>query len=183
MSSQDKLKRVRSPRVHITYDVETGDATEKKEIPFLMGVVGDFSGKPMKRTLNRETGDYEYSPVALKSLDQRKFIDINRDNINDVLRQLTPGFSEDVENTLAGDGSTMKVNLSFESLQDFDPASVAKQVPALRKLLEIREQLSELKVKSDLSSKLESTLEEVLKDADKVKALASELGLPTDTTE
>ena len=183
MSTQDKLKRVRAPRVIITYDVETGDATEKKEIPFLMGVIGDFSGKPLTRKLNRETGDYEYAPAELKSLEQRKFVDINRDNINDVLKQMTPGFSEEVENTLAGDGSTMKVNLSFESLQDFEPSQVAKQIPALRKLLEIREQLSELKVKSDLSSKLESTLEEVLKDADNVKALASELGLSTDTPE
>lgn len=183
MSTQDKLKRVRSPRVHITYDVEIGDATEKKEIPFLMGVIGDFSGKPLKKKLNRETGEYEYTPVELKSLEQRKFIDINRDNINDVLKQMTPGFSAEVENTLAGDGSSMKVNLAFESLNDFDPAQVAKQIPALRKLLEIRDQLSELKVKSDLSSKLESTLEDVLKDADNVKALARELGLPTENPE
>ncbi|MEQ1826802.1 MAG: type VI secretion system contractile sheath small subunit [Pirellula sp.] len=174
-SVHDKLGRVRKPRVHIRYDVQVGDATEKKELPFLMGVIGDFSGKPMRRT-----PEGEYVAVELKELRERKFVDVNRDNINAVLKQMSPGFSTDVENTLKGDGSTMKVNLAFESMKDFDPAQVANQVPALKKLLEIREQLSELKTKADVSSKLESTLEEVLKNADNVKALAAELGIVPD---
>ncbi|MFY7873805.1 MAG: type VI secretion system contractile sheath small subunit, partial [Pirellula sp.] len=96
-SVHDKLSRVRKARVHITYDVDTGDATEKKELPFLMGVVGDFSGQPMKRN---ENGEYE--PVKLKGLRERKFTEIDRDNLNDVLKQMTPGVSMEVENTLKG---------------------------------------------------------------------------------
>jgi type VI secretion system protein ImpB len=180
-SSNDKLNRVRKPRVHITYEVDTGDATEKRELPFLMGVVGDFSGVPMKRQPNGEV--VPVPSKELKELRDRKFIDINRDNINDVLKQMTPGVQLEVENTLKGDGTNLKVNLAFESLKDFDPAQVANQVPALKKLLEIRDQLSELKTKADVSAKLESTLEEVLKNTANVKALASELGLKEDPPE
>lgn len=170
-SVHSKINRVRKPRVHITYEVETGDATEKKELPFLMGVVGDFSGKPMRRTANGE-----YQPVELKELRDRKFVNIDRDNIDDVMKQMSPGVSMEVENTIAGDGSTMKVNMAFESMKDFDPDRVARQVPALAKLLEIRDKLSELKTRADVSPKLEATLDEILKDADNVKTFAGELG-------
>jgi type VI secretion system protein ImpB len=172
-SVHDKLSRVRKPRVHITYNVDTGDATEKKEIPFLMGVVGDFSGKPMQRN-----SQGELEPVKLKDLRDRKFVNIDRDNINDVMKQMTPGVMVDVENTIKGDGSMMKVGLAFSSMKDFDPAELAKQVPALKNLLEIRSQLSELVTKAGISPNLETTLETVLKDMDKVKSLASELGIP-----
>ena len=174
-SVHDKLNRVRKPRVHITYNVDTGDATEKRELPFLMGVVGDFSGNPMKRT---SSGEYE--PAQLKDLRDRKFVNIDRDNINDVLKQMTPGLSMEVDNTIKGDGSSMKVSLAFESMKDFDPAQVAQQVPALKKLLEIRGQLSELLTKADVSANLEATLEEVLKKTENVQALANELGISND---
>lgn len=171
-SVHDKLNRVRKPRVHITYNVDTGDATEKKELPFLMGVVGDFSGNPMKRN---STGEYE--PVELKTLRDRKFVNIDRDNINEVMKQMTPGVAMEVDNTIKGDGTKMKVSLAFESLKDFDPAQVAAQVPALKKLLDVRSQLSELLTKADVSSKLDATLEEVLKNTENVQALAKELGI------
>ena len=171
-SVHDKLNRVRKPRVHITYNVDTGDATEKKELPFLMGVVGDFSGTPMKRNSKGE-----YQPAELKDLRERKFVNIDRDNINDVLKQMTPGVMMEVDNTIKGDGSTMKVNLAFESMKDFDPAQVAMQVPALKKLLDVRNQLSELWTKADVSAKLDATLEEVLKNTENVEALAKELGI------
>ena len=165
-SVHSKLSRVRKPRVHITYEVETNGATEKKELPFLMGVVGDYSGnKPAQ---------------ALKPLRDRKFVNIDRDNINDVLKQMTPGLSMEVENTLAGDGSMMKVNLKFESMQDFSPAQVAKQVDPLRKLLEVREQLKDLRSKVDVSTDLETTLEQVLKNTGNVGRLAEELGIKND---
>ena len=174
-SVHDKLNRVRKPRVHITYNVDTGDATEKRELPFLMGVVGDSSGNPMKKNSNGE-----YEPAQLKELRDRKFVNIDRDNINDVLKQMTPGVSMEVDNTIKGDGSSMKVNLAFESMKDFDPARVAQQVPALKKLLEIRGQLSELLTKADVSANLEATLEEVLKKTENVQTLADELGISKD---
>ncbi len=165
-SVHSKLSRVRKPRVHITYEVETNGATEKKELPFLMGVVGDFSGnKPAQ---------------SLKPLRDRKFVNIDRDNINDVLKQMTPGLNMEVENTLAGDGSMMKVNLKFESMDDFNPARVAEQVEPLKKLLDVRNQLKDLRSKVDVSTDLESTLEKVLKKTENVGKLAEELGLKQD---
>lgn len=165
-SVHSKLSRVRKPRVHITYDVEIGEATEKRHLPFLMGVVGDFSGnKPAN---------------AIKPLRDRKFVNIDRDNINDVLKSMTPGVSMEVENTLANDGSMMKVNLNFESMEDFNPANVAQQVEPLKKLLEVRNQLKELRSKIDVSTDLEATLEQVLKNTENVEQLAGELGLKKD---
>ena len=165
-SVHSKLSRVRKPRVHITYEVETNGATEKKELPFPMGVVGDFSGnKPAQ---------------SLKPLRDRKFVNIDRDNINDVLKQMTPGLNMEVENTLAGDGSMMKVNLKFESMDDFNPARVAEQVEPLKKLLDVRNQLKDLRSKVDVSTDLESTLEKVLKKTENVGKLAEELGLKQD---
>jgi type VI secretion system protein ImpB len=171
-SVHGKLSRVRKPRVHISYEVDVGDATEQRELPFVMGVVGDFSGTPMKRN---EKGELE--PAKLQDLRDRKFINIDRDNLNEVMKKMTPGVSMEVKNTLAGDGSTMKVNLAFESMKDFDPARVASQIEPLKKLLEIRAQLAELRTNADLSTNLEKTLEEVLKNTENVKALAAELGI------
>jgi len=153
--------------VHIEYKVETGNATEKKHLPFLMGVVGDYSG-------NKPTNE-------LKPLRDRKFVNIDRDNINDVLKSMTPGLSMEVENTLAGDGSMMKVNLKFESMDDFNPGNVAEQVAPLKKLLDVRNQLKDLRSKMDVSTDLEATLEQVLKKTDNVTELAGELGLDKDS--
>ena len=161
-SVHDKLKRVRKPRVHITYEVETEGAMVEKELPFVVGVVGDFSGDPTEK---------------LKPLKDRKFIQIDRDNFNDVMKRMTPGLNLRVENTLEGEGNEMSVQLKFESMDDFEPAKVAAQVPALQKLLETRNKLRDLLTKVDRSEDLESILEQALKNTDELKKLQSELGL------
>jgi type VI secretion system protein ImpB len=161
-SIHDKLKRVRKPRVHITYDVETEGATVKKELPFVVGVLGDFSGN---------------SPTEpLKPLSERKFIQVDRDNFDEVLARMTPGLNFKVENTLQGDGSQMSVQLKFKKMEDFEPANIAKQVEPLKKLLDARNKLKELGTKVDRSEKLEGALEEILKNSEDVNKLAKELG-------
>ncbi len=160
-SIHDKLSRVRKPRVHIKYEVWTDGARVIKELPFVVGVVGDFSGHPTKE---------------LKPLRDRGFVNIDRDNINDVMKQMAPGLTLDVPNTLKGDGSEMKVNLKFDGMPDFEPANVAKQVPALQQLLETRKKLEELLTKVDRSPKLEGGLEEILKNADELKKVSADLG-------
>ncbi len=161
-SIHDKLKRVRPPRVHITYDVETEGAVVQKDLPFVVGVLGDFSGDPTE---------------PLKPLKDRKFVQIDRDNFNDVMARIQPGLNIKVDNTLAGDGSQMAVNLKFRSLEDFEPARVAEQVPALKAMLETRAKLRDLMSKVDRSEELEGLLEQVLQDKDKLDKLSAELGL------
>ncbi len=160
-SVHEKLKRVRKPRVHITYDVETEGAVVQKELPFVVGVVGDFSGNPTEK---------------LKPMKDRKFIQIDRDNFNDVMKRMTPGLNLRVENTITGEGE-MPVQLKFESMDDFEPANVAKQIDPLRKLLETRDKLRDLLTKVDRSEDLEEVLEQVLKNTDELKKLSSELGV------
>ena len=161
-SIHDKLKRVRPPRVHITYDVETEGAVVQKDLPFVVGVMGDFSGDPSE---------------PLKPLKDRKFVQIDRDNFNDVMARMTPGLNLKVENTLKGDGSEMAVQLKFRSIEDFEPANVVKQVEPLRKLLETRDKLRDLLTKVDRSEELENILERVLENSDELKKLSSDLGL------
>lgn len=161
-SIHDKLNRVRKPRVHITYEVETEGAVSQKELPFVVGVVGDFSGNPTE---------------PLKPLKDRKFVQIDRDNFNDIMSKMTPGLNFKVENTIAGDGSEMSVNLEFNSIEDFEPARVANQVTPLRKLLETRDRLRDLLTKVDRSDELEGVLENILKDPDQLGKLAGEVGL------
>jgi type VI secretion system protein ImpB len=161
-SIHEKLKRVRKPRVHITYDVETEGAVVQKELPFVVGVMGDFSGDPTQ---------------PLKPLRDRKFIQIDRDNFNDIMSRMTPGLNLKVENTLADDGSEMGVQLQFNSLEDFEPANVARQVEPLRKLLETRDKLRDLLTKIDRSQDLENVLEQVLENTDKLKELSADLGV------
>ena len=160
-SIHDKLERVRKPRVHITYQVETEGAQVERELPFVVGVMGDFSGDPTE---------------PLKPLKERKFIQIDRDNFNDVMARLTPGLNLKVENTLAGDGSQMAVGLKFRSMDDFDPASVVSQVPALKKLQDTRNQLRDLMTKVDRSEDLEKVLERVLQNSEELKQMNSALG-------
>ena len=157
-----KLNRVRKPRVHITFEVETNGAQQVKELAFVMGVMGDFSGDPTR---------------PLKPLRDRGFVQIDRDNFDKVMASMNPGLKLNVENTLAGDGSEMKVELEFNSMDDFDPAKVAQQVPALRSLLETRAKLRDLMVKADRSDELEGLLEQVLQNDDRIKELSSQLGL------
>lgn len=160
-SIHDKLERVRKPRVHITYQVETEGAVVQKELPFVVGVVGDFSGNPTE---------------PLKPLKDRKFIQIDRDNINDVMARLTPGLNLKVENTLQGDGSEMAVQLKFSSMEDFEPANVVKQVEPLKKLLETRDKLRDLLTKVDRSEDLEGLLEKALQNTEELKKIAGESG-------
>ena len=161
-SVHDKLARVRKPRVHISYEVETEGAQIERELPFVMGIMGDFAGDPSE---------------PLKPLAERKFVQIDRDNFNDVMARIQPGLNIKVDNTLAGDGSQMAVNLKFNSLDDFDPAKVAEQVPALKAMLETRAKLRDLMSKVDRSDELEGLLEQVLQDKDKLDKLSSELGI------
>ncbi len=161
-SVHDKLARVRKPRVHITYEVETEGAQIERELPFVMGIMGDFAGDPSE---------------PLKPLAERKFVQIDRDNFNDVMARIQPGLNIKVDNTLAGDGSQMAVNLKFNSLDDFEPTKVAEQVPALKAMLETRAKLRDLMSKVDRSDELEGLLEQVLQDKDKLDKLSAELGL------
>ncbi len=160
-SIQKKLSKVRKPRVHITYDVETEGAAVIKELPFVVGVLGDFSGDPRGE---------------LKSLDDRKFTSIDRNNFDEVLRKLKPGLDLRVENTLEGGDSELGVQLNFESMDDFDPTNVAKQIPALKSLLDTRSKLRDLITKIDRSPELENLLTQVLKNQDDLNKLSSELG-------
>jgi type VI secretion system protein ImpB len=164
-STQKKLNRVRKPRVHITYDVETEGAEVEKELPFVVGVMGDFSGNPTQK---------------LQPMSDRKFVQIDRDNFDDVMKRMTPGLNLRVENTMKGDGSEMALDMKFESLEDFDPANVAKQVDPLAKLMETRDKLRDLLTKVDRSDELEGLLEKALSNDADLKKLASELGVSSD---
>ena len=167
-SVHDKLSRVRKPRVHITYDVETEGAVVQKELPFVVGVLGDFSGDPTE---------------PLKPLGERKFIQIDRDNFNQVLARMTPGLKLKVDNTLADDGSQLSVELDFKSLDDFDPAAVVARVEPLRKLMEVRNQLRDLLSKADRSENLENLLEQILSNEEQLKSLSEQLGASSEKTE
>jgi len=161
-SVHDKLNRVRKPRVHISYDVETEGAAIQRELPFVMGVMGDFSGDPT-------------SP--LQPMSDRKFVQIDRDNFNDVMARMNPGLKLKVDNKLSEEGGQMAVDLKFNGIEDFEPARVAAQVPALRTLMETRSKLRDLMSKVDRSEELEGLLEKVLKNEDDLKALHGQLGL------
>jgi len=160
MSIHDKLKRVRKPRVHITYDVETEGTAVKKELPFVVGVMGDFSGD------NTE---------ALKPLKDRRFVQIDRENFNEVLKRMSPSLKLLVDNTLNDDGSQFNVELNFKSIDDFEPAAVVNQVEPLRKLMETRNKLRDLMTKIDRSEELENVLEEVLSNTSSLDTIAKEL--------
>ena len=161
-SVHNKLERVRKPRVHITYQVETEGAVVEKELPFVVGVLGDFSGTPT---------------APLKPFKDRKFIQIDRDNFNDVMARMTPGVNIKVENTLADDGSQLAASLKFSSMEDFEPGRIVQQVEPLRKLLETRDKLRDLLTKIDRSEDLEGLLENVLKNTEQLKKLSGELGV------
>lgn len=161
-SVHKRLERVRKPRVHITYEVEVGDAQEVKELPFVVGVMGDFSGDPTQ-------------PV--RPLRDRKFTQIDRDNFNEVMASMNPGLNFRVENTLKADGTEFGVNLAFNSIEDFEPANVARQIEPLRKLLETRNELRDLLTKVDRSEDLESILDRVLQNSEELKAFSASLGL------
>lgn len=161
-SIHDKLGRVRKPRVHISYEVETEGGAVTKELPFVVGVMGDFSGDPTQ---------------PLKPLKDRKFVQIDRDNFDSVMARMNPGLKMKVENTLAGDGSEMAVDLKFNSMADFEPEAVVSQVEPLQKLRETRDRLRDLMTKVDRSEDLEALLEKVLQNQGDLDKLSAELGL------
>ena len=161
-SIHDKLKKVRKPRVHITYDVETNGTTAEKEIPFVMGVMGDYSGD---------------STENKKLLKDRKFSQVDRDNFNEVMSKITPSTKMKVENTLEGDGSEIDVDLEFKSLEDFEPQRIVEKVEPLKQLMETRNKLRDLLTKADRSEELETILEEVLSNTGALSSLGDELGL------
>jgi len=158
-STQKKLSRVRPPRVQITYDVEIGDAIETKELPFVMGVLGDYSGHRKE------------PPAKLKEA-SRKFVQIDRDNFDEVLKGMAPRLVMKVDNKLANDDSQLGVELNFESLADFEPQNVAKQVEPLNKLVAARQRLSELRNKMAGNDKLEALLDDIVQDTEKLQQIS-----------
>ncbi len=170
-STQHKLDRVRSPRVHITYDVEVGGAIQMKELPFVVGVLGDFSGQPAE---------------PLPRLKDRKFVSIDRDNFNQALAGMKPRLAYKVDNKLTDDGTKLGVELNFKSIEDFEPEQVVNQVEPLRKLLDARRRLSDLVHKIDGNDKLDAVLQDVIGNADKLKKVGAAAGVdvkPADSKE
>jgi type VI secretion system protein ImpB len=163
-SMQHTLDRVRAPRVQITYDVEVGDSIEKKEIPFVVGVLGDFSGKPDQ---------------PLPKMKDRKFVEIDRDNFNKVLDGMKPRVAFRADNKLANDGSQLAVDLRFSSMDDFSPENVAEQITPLKKLVEARRRLSDLLTKLDGNDKLDELLQDIINNAESLKKLELESGAKT----
>jgi len=161
-SLQHKLDRVRSPRVHITYDVETGGAIEKKELPFVMGIFGDFTGQPEE---------------PLPKLKDRKFVEVNPDNFDSVLAAMKPHLAFAVENKISDDpdAGQIRANLRFRSLEDFEPTNVAKQIKPLKELLDLRTKLSDLRGSLQGNDRLDEALQAALRDTDKLNQLKGEI--------
>lgn len=155
-SIQKKLQKIRPPRVQMTYDVEVGDATEQKELPFVAGVIGDFAGQSEKDQ---------------KRLKDRKFVQVDMDNFADVMAGIEPRAAYRVENKLSAEGGEFAVDLNFKSMDDFRPESVVQQVEPLRKLLEARTKLSDLRNKIAGNDKLEDILNDVLSSTEKLAEL------------
>jgi type VI secretion system protein ImpB len=161
-SLQHKLDRVRRPRVQITYDVETLGSMQKIELPFVVGVMADLSGQPKE---------------PLRQLKERKFTPIDRDNFNQVLEKATPRLAMKVQNRLTNEDTKLAVELNFKHMDDFEPARVAAQVPALKELLDVRHQLDQLLAKMEGNDKLDADLAAVLSNNEKREALLKELGI------
>lgn len=162
-SFQHKLDRVRSPRVQITYDVETNGAMVKKELPFVVGIMAGLSGHRDEKELG-----------AVKD---RKFVEIDRDNLDSVMKDAAPMLNLSVANKLADDDSKLRLSLQFKSMEDFEPAKVAEQIAPLKELLDMRKRLDEVISRISTNSQLESVLQDVLANQDKVKELAKQMGI------
>ncbi|HBP1604019.1 type VI secretion system contractile sheath small subunit [Pseudomonas aeruginosa] len=161
-STQHKLDRVRPPRVQITYDVEIGNAIEKKELPLVVGILADLSGKP------------DTPPAKLV---ERRFVDIDRDNFNEILSSISPRATLQVDNTISGDDSKLNVELRFNHIEDFDPVNLVKQVVPLRRLFEARQRLRDLLTKLDGNDDLDQLLQDVVANTEglqEIKAARSE---------
>lgn len=162
-STQHKLDRIRPPRVQITYDVEKDGAVEKKELPFVLGVLADLSGNPKPE-------------VALPRLKERKFTNIDRDNFDQVLAGTKPRLSYRVKNTLANDDTQIGVELNFRTMADFDPENLVKQIEPMKRLLEARNKLVEIRNKIAGNEKLEERMQEILQNTEQLQALGKEIG-------
>jgi type VI secretion system protein ImpB len=167
-STQHKLDRVRPPRVHITYDVEIGDAIVMKELPFVVGVLADLSGKPDE-------------PLPL--LRDRKFVDIDRDNFNEVMKGAKPRLAFRVDNKLTEDDTKLGVELRFTNMDDFEPEQVVQQVEPLRKLLEIRRELKGLLAKTDGNDRLSEQLQKIINNTELLQQVSKEASLDTSGAE
>jgi type VI secretion system protein ImpB len=162
-SVQKKLTRVRPPRVQISYDVEIGNAIELKELPFVLGVVGDFTGQPEE-------------PLA--KLKERRFVEITPDNFDGVLESMKPHLRFSVENKLSEDAeaSDMRVDLKFRNMEDFEPEQVARQIRPLRELLDLRQKLNDLRGSIQTNEKLDELLLDAVSNTDKLDKLRGEVG-------
>jgi len=163
-SVQKKLQRVRPPRVQVTYDVEIGDAIQLKELPFVLGVLGDFTGMPAEQ---------------LARLKDRRFVEVTGDNFDSVLESMKPHVAFAVDNKLSdeADAAQIKVDLHFKSLEDFEPEQVARQVKPLRELLELRSKLNDLRGNLQTNEKLDTLLVDAVSNTEKLNKLRTELGL------
>jgi type VI secretion system protein ImpB len=161
-SVHKKLERVRPPRVHVTYDVEVGDAIEVKELPFVMGVLADLSGQPTE---------------ALPRLKDRRFVEVTPDNFDGVLDSFKPHLSLEVDNKLSeeADAGKLKVDLDFKTIDDFEPGNVAKRVKPLRELLDLRTKLGDLRGALQGNEKLDDLLMDAVGNTEKAAQLKKEL--------
>lgn len=155
-STQHKLDRIRPPRVQITYDVEIGDAIEMKELPFVVGIMSDLSGKPEE---------------PLPPMKERKFVEIDRDNFNDVLGAINPRLAFRVDNKLTDEDSKLNVELKFKHIDEFHPSSIVQQVEPLRKLYEVRQRLNDLLVKLDGNDDLDKLLQDIVNNTDELQQI------------
>ena len=159
-SVQKKLQRIRPPRVQLTYDVEVGDSKEIKELPFVVGILGDFSAA---------------SKLEKAKLKDKKFINVDLENIDEVIESLAPRANFQVKNTLTEESGNMSIDLTFKSMDDFRPENVAQQVEPLKKLVIARERLTDLRNKISNNERLEDLLDEVLQNTDQVRKLSAEV--------
>jgi len=155
-STQHKLDRIRPPRVQITYDVELGGAIQLKELPFVVGILSDLSGKPEE---------------PLPKLKNRKFVELDRDNFNDVLASIGPRLAFQADNKLTNDGSKLNLELKFNDMDDFNPVNILKQISPLRKLFEARQRLSDLMGKLDGNDDLDRLLQDIVKNTENLKEI------------
>ncbi|KLU24049.1 type VI secretion protein [Caballeronia mineralivorans PML1(12)] len=157
-SLQQWVGRNRPPRVQITYDVELGDAVEKRELPMVVGLLADLSGQPA---------------VPLPKLKERRLVEIDRDNFDEIMSKIRPRLDLSVPDTMKGEGN-LKVELNFEKFSDFHPESLVSQVPRLAKLLEARQQLRDLLAKLDGNDELDSMLESIVQNSEELKKVQSQ---------
>jgi len=165
-SLQKEVGRTRPPRVHITYDVEIGDAIEKRELPFVVGVLADLSGMPEK---------------ALPPITKRKFVEIDRDNFNDVMKKIEPRLALKVDNRLNEDDTKLEFELRFQSMEDFQPARVAEQITPVRKLLELRKSLANIRSSLIGNQKLNGLLQDIIQNHEKLQQAGAEAGIRIDS--